>query len=70
MKLIAYILIVLALVDIVPATKHIVSIIKSKNPNKKKILRDRSRLVIKTTSYYLGNYLLIIYCLINLLNNK
>ncbi len=66
MKLIAYILIVLALVDIVPSTKHIVSIIKSKNPNKNEILRGRSGLVIKTTISYLGNYLLIIYCLINL----
>lgn len=66
MRVIAYILIVLALIDIVPATKHIISIIKSENPNKKKILRDRLWLVVKTTSSYLGNYLLIIYCLINL----
>lgn len=66
MRVIAYMLIVLALIDIVPSTKHIISIIKSENTNKKKILKDRLWLVVKTTTSYLGNYLLIIYCLINL----
>ncbi len=66
MRLIAYVLTVLALVDIVLSTKNIISIIKSKNPNKKAILIDKSKLVISTTVNYIGNWLLIIYCLINL----
>lgn len=66
MKFISWILIILALFDIVPSTKHIVSIINSKNPNKKKILIDKYKLVFKTTIAYLGNFLVIAYCLINL----
>lgn len=66
MKILAWILIALALMDIVPSTKHIASIIKSKNPNKKKILKDKYKLAIKATSAYIGNFLVIVYCLVNL----
>ena len=66
MKLISWILIMLALVDIIPSTRHIVSIIKSKNPNKKEILINEYKLATQATVLFLGNLLVIVYCLINM----
>lgn len=66
MNILSWLLILLALMDIVPSTKHIASIVKSNNPNKKKILKNKYKLVIKTTVLYIGNFLVIFYCLMNL----